>query len=101
VLDLRGVLAVRECPFVSGFCETGVGFGLEDGADDKIRTPGRGVEATVTSLVLIFRGAFFAFMAENDKGRPSVGKEDIVGNKQPAGRDRCNMYIQKRMNYRL
>lgn len=72
VLDFRGVLAVCECARATGFCfedaagNIGFGFGL-------------GVEGTFTTFVAILRGAFFAFMAENDMGRPSAGNDPILG----------------------
>jgi hypothetical protein len=76
VLDFRGILAVREWPLLSGFCEAEVG--LAGPADGEGLATGLSVEVTVTILVAILRGAFLAFMAENDKGRPSVGRDPML-----------------------
>lgn len=70
VLDLRGVLGFREVPLVCGFWEgrnreaeldsRGWGWGF---------AAGFALEVTVTTLVVIFGVAFFAFKAASDRGR--------------------------------
>lgn len=77
MLDLRGVLATLEVPFATDSRDVA---GLQDAEDGGGLTIDLVFELTVTILVVIFGGAFLAFMAESDKGRFCAGSGPILKN---------------------
>jgi hypothetical protein len=75
VLDWRGVLDCRKCPFVTG---DRIAEGLDVLVDEGALAVDLGLELTVTVFVMIFGGAFFAFKAASDNGFFSGGKVPMV-----------------------